>query len=90
MAATNLSDWNCLLNDFMKDPTVIDGYDCPYIQFASSFIFELFEFNTQYGVRTSFNDKYYDLCGGNFIDNESYICEYYSFVKQMEKASGDY
>ena len=53
-----------------------EAFDCPYIQYASPLIIELFEDDNQYSVRVSFNDKYQDVCDGDFTNAAEFKCNY--------------
>ena len=74
----------------MDKNQTIDAYLCPYMHFATNFIVELFEDNGTWSVRHTYNDRYYDLCNGNFTDKENFKCSYESYVAHLKDSIGDY
>ena len=54
------------------------------------FVYELFEDAGIWSVRTSFNDKYYNLCNGNFTNDNEMKCHYDSFIMHLNDSIGDF
>ena len=58
--------------------------------FASNIVIETFkEENNGFSVRLSFNDKYYDVCEGNFVNNTDFRCNVDSFLKILSRSNAD-
>jgi len=54
------------------------------MEFASNLVFEYFSFGSENGIRVAFNDKYYDVCGSDFIDKNNYICRLQGYYKHID------
>jgi hypothetical protein len=66
------------------------GYNCPHMEFASNFVVEIFkETSGNYSARLAFNDKYYDVCNGDFVDKENFRCNVNSFLEVLSKSNED-
>jgi hypothetical protein len=60
------------------------------MEFASNFVVEIFsEASDDYSARLAFNDKYYDVCNGDFIDKSSFRCNASSFMEVLNKSNED-
>lgn len=82
IASLNISSDECLLEQF--DQGILYNYECPYMEFASNLVFEYFSFGSENGIRVAFNDKYYDVCGSDFIDKNNYICRLQGYYKHID------
>ena len=90
LAAMNITNWQCIYHYYMNENQTLDSYFCPYMHFASNFIVELFEDNGVWSVRHTFNDKYYDICDGNFTDEANFKCSYESYYRKLKDSIGDF
>merc|ERR1711976_415195 len=95
LAAMNISNWECVLHYYMNENKTVDAYECPYIQFATNFIVELFYDPSldEWLVRHTVNDKYYDQCYGQFISDDpkdEYMCRYKYYTDHLKSSIGDY
>ena len=56
--------------------------------FASNFVVEIFkETSGEYSSRLTFNDKYYGVCNGDFIDKASFRYNASSFLEVLNKSN---
>ena len=88
LQALNISTYQCYEKIIRGQAN--DDYLCPPMAFASNFVVEIFkETSGNYSARLAFNDKYYDVCNGNFIDKASFRCNVDSFLEILNKSNED-
>ena len=67
-----------------------NDYFCPRMRFASTIVVEIFkETSGNYSARLAFNDKYYDVCNGDFVDKADFRCNVDSFLEVLNKSNED-
>ena len=57
---------------------------------ASNAVIEFFrEDDIEYSVRFAFNDKYYDVCNGDWYNKTEYKCKLKPFINILSKSNYD-
>ena len=92
LSTLNITSPDCIKENYFKKGKETDVWDCPYTPLAANIVLELFK-NEEDGVRSvrlSVDDRYYDVCSGEFTDKKNFKCKYEAFRDNLIYSKGDF